>query len=119
MAVLANEVNYLLSKPSGGGSELESTWGGLSVRDGYIQLSVVPPSFCDAGGSHGMKTPIMAKGPAAGMKYEITGFNSDADERLAERATMQASADQQGARKAGVHWRTGGPFSRTGIDRSR
>jgi hypothetical protein len=29
--------------------ELESSWGGLSVRDGYIQRSVVPPSFCDAG----------------------------------------------------------------------
>jgi hypothetical protein len=29
--------------------ELEATWGGLSVKDGYIQRSVVPPSFCDAG----------------------------------------------------------------------
>jgi integrase len=41
----------------------------------------------------------MAKGPAAGMKYEITGFNYDADERLAERARMQASVDQQGLEK--------------------
>jgi hypothetical protein len=25
--------------------ELEGTWGGLSVKDGFIQRSVVPPSF--------------------------------------------------------------------------
>jgi hypothetical protein len=28
--------------------ELLDAWGGLSVRDGYIQRSVVPPSFADA-----------------------------------------------------------------------
>lgn len=29
--------------------ELETAWGGLSVKDGFIQRSVVPPSFRDAG----------------------------------------------------------------------
>jgi integrase len=33
------------------------------------------------------------------MEYEIRGFNDDADERLAERARMQASVDQQGLEK--------------------
>jgi hypothetical protein len=26
-------------------NELESAWGGLSVKDGYIQRSAVPPAF--------------------------------------------------------------------------
>ena len=29
--------------------DLLETWGGLSVKDGYIQRSVVPPSFLDSG----------------------------------------------------------------------
>jgi integrase len=33
------------------------------------------------------------------MEYEMTGFNDDAGERLAARARMQASADQQGLGK--------------------
>ena len=33
------------------------------------------------------------------MEYEIRGLNDDADKRLAERARMQASVDQQGLEK--------------------
>ena len=29
--------------------DLEAAWGGLSVKNGYVQRSVVPPSFRDAG----------------------------------------------------------------------
>ena len=28
--------------------DLEAAWGGLSVKNGYVQRSVVPPSFRDA-----------------------------------------------------------------------